>query len=257
MSTLKNYFSGAKLLAVALAVLVSSCSSSNYVSKVEGRQINVSGNETAKPEIEAFVKPYREKLDKEMNTVLAFALVTLDKSQGKWQTTIGSLQADITLEAANKIFKSREKRSVDVCLLNHGGIRAIIPQGDVTTRTAFELMPFENNLVVVALKGAQIEEMVSYIIKEKKPHPLSGMSFVIAKDGSFKSILIQGKPLDNNKIYYVATNDYLYNGGDSMNFFKKGTAVYDLDYKLRNIWIDYFQKVDTIDVPQNQRIILE
>lgn len=79
-------------------------------------------------------------------------------------------------------------------------------------------MPFENNLVVLALKGEQILEMTSYIIKEKKPHPLSGMTFTIAKDNTAKNILIQGKPLDSNKIYYVATNDYLANGGDSMIF---------------------------------------
>ena len=152
----------------------------------------------------------------------------------------------------------REKKSVDICLLNHGGIRSIIPQGNVTTRTAFELMPFENNLVVVALKGEQILEMADYIIKERKPHPLSGIQIILNKDGkSYKSISIQGKPLDLNKTYYGATNDYLYNGGDSMYFFKKGTAVYDLDYKLRNVWIDYFKEVDTIPVPQIQRIIVE
>ena len=119
-------------------------------------------------------------------------------------------------------------------------------------------MPFENNLFVVELKGVQIEEMVSYIIKEKKPHPLSGMQIVLNKDGkSSKSITVQGKSLELNKTYYVATNDYLYNGGDSMYFFKKGSAIYDLDYKLRNVWIDYFKEVDTIPTPKNQRIIVE
>ncbi len=257
MDILKNPFKNLKIWSIAFAFASISCTSTHYINKVEGKQIGVSSAFQPNQEIESFVKPYREKIDKDMNTVLAFAPVTMDKSQGKWQTTIGSLQADITLEAANKIFTAREKKSVDVCLLNHGGIRAIIPQGNVTTRTGFELMPFENNLVVVALKGEQIMEMVQYIIKEKKPHPLSGMSFVITKDNSPKNILIQNQPLDLQKTYYVATNDYLYNGGDSMNFFKKGSQVFDLDYKLRNVWLDYFQKVDTIAVPTNERIILE
>jgi 2',3'-cyclic-nucleotide 2'-phosphodiesterase (5'-nucleotidase family) len=260
MIKLKNYNVALKHFVLILTLFFSiSCANQKvYVSKVEGKQIGITSANSENAEIEKYIKPYRENIDKDMNEVLAFAPETLEKSKGEWQTAIGSLQADITLAVADKVFKIREKKSVDICLLNHGGIRAIIPKGNVTTRTAFELMPFENNLVVVALKGEQIVEMVNYIIAEKKPHPLSGMVIVLNKDmKSYKSISIQGKSLDLNKIYYVATNDYLYNGGDSMFFFKKGTAFYDLDYKLRNVWIDYFKEVDTVQAPTNQRIIVE
>ena len=53
-------------------------------------------------------------------------------------------------------------------MLNHGGIRTIIPKGNVTAKLAFEIMPFENSAIVVALKGVQILEIVNYIISEKK-----------------------------------------------------------------------------------------
>lgn len=245
------------VLIITLFFAFSCSTNKENIIKIEGKQIGVTNTNGEDANIETFIKPYRERIDKDMEEVLAYAPEIFEK-KGQWQTNIGSLQADITLASANKILQLREKKSVDICLLNNGGIRAIIPQGNVTTRTAFELMPFENNLVVVALKGEQIVEMVDYIIKEKKPHPLSGMQIILAKDEkSYKSISVQGKPLDLNKTYYVATNDYLYNGGDSMYFFKKGTAVYDLDYKLRNVWIDYFKEVDTIPTPKNQRIILE
>ena len=118
-------------------------------------------------------------------------------------------------------------------------------------------MPFENSLVVIALKGEQIQELVDYFIATKKSHPLSGLTFTIAKDKSAKNILVQGQALDKNAIYYVATNDYLANGGDNMNFFKKGIQLYDLDYKLRNILIDYFKEVDTIPVINDIRITEE
>lgn len=259
MLKLKNYNVAVAqfVLTLTLFLAISCTSQKAYVSRVEGKQIGVTNSNSETPAIEEFIKPYRENIDKDMNQVLAYAPETLDKSKGEWQTSIGSLQADVTLSAANKIFQMREKKSVDICLLNHGGIRSIIPKGNVTTRTAFELMPFENELVVVALKGEQIIEMVNYLIAEKKPHPLSGMQIVLNKEATaYKSITIQGKPLDTNKIYYVATNDYLFNGGDSMNFFKKGTITY-LDYKLRNVWIDYFKEVDTVTAPTNQRIIIE
>ncbi|MES2487662.1 MAG: 5'-nucleotidase C-terminal domain-containing protein, partial [Bacteroidota bacterium] len=93
------------------------------------------------------------------------------------------------------------------------------------------------------------------IASEKKPHPLSGMQILLDKDGIAKGLTVQGKPVEAGKIYYVATSDYLSNGGDSMNFFKKGVATYDIDYKLRNMFIDYFKEVDTLPIIRTERII--
>jgi 2',3'-cyclic-nucleotide 2'-phosphodiesterase (5'-nucleotidase family) len=259
MVKLKKYNGFLKLFVIFLTLFsIFSCSEKNYnLTKIEGKQLPITEKDSQTPEIENFIKPFRNHINKDLDSVLAYCPETLDKSTGKWQTNIGNLLADVCLEKGNKVFKAREKKDIDLCFLNHGGIRAILPKGNVTTRTAFEIMPFENNLVVLALKGDQILEMTTYIIKEKKPHPLSGMTFTITKDNIAKNILIQGKPLDNNTIYYVATNDYLANGGDSMNFFLKAVQKYDLNYKLRNVLIDYFKEVDTIPVPKDIRITEE
>ncbi|KAF2517969.1 5'-nucleotidase C-terminal domain-containing protein [Flavobacterium foetidum] len=259
MVKLKKYNGFLKLFVIFLTLFfILSCSPKNYnLTKIEGKQLPVTEKAAETPEIEKYIKPYRDHINQDLDNVLAYAPETLDKSTGKWQTNIGSLLADVCLQRGNKVFKSRENKDIDLCLLNHGGIRAILPKGNVTTRTAFEIMPFENNLVVLALKGEQILEIAAYIIREKKPQPLSGMTFTIAKDNTAKKILIQGKPLDLNKTYYVATNDYLANGGDSMTFFAKNTQKFDLNYKLRNVLIDYFKEVDTVVAPKDTRITEE
>ena len=259
MVNLKNYNDVLKLFVIFLTLfLVLSCGKHNYsVSKIEGKKIAITDKEKQDPKIENFIKPYRDHIDNDLNSILAYSPETLDKSSGKWQTTIGNLMADATLQCGNPIFLSREKKNIDLCILNHGGIRAILPKGNVTTRTTYEIMPFENSLVVIALKGEQIFEMVDYFIATQKPHPLSGITFTIGKDNVAKNILIQGKPVLKETIYYVATNDYLANGGDNMNFFKKGTQKYDMDYKLRNILIDYFKEVDTIPVLNDIRVTIE
>ncbi|WP_415038604.1 5'-nucleotidase C-terminal domain-containing protein [Flavobacterium sp.] len=225
------------------------------VNRIEGKEIGISEKNGTDANIENFIKPYREKVEKDMGTVLAYAPETLDKN-GQWQTTMGNMFADVALQYGNKVFEKREGKKIDIVMLNHGGIRTIIPKGDVTTRTAFEIMPFENSMVVSAMKKEQILEMITYIIAEKKPHPLAGLTFMIGKDNLPKNIMVQGKPLED-KIYYVGTNDYLYNGGDSMLFFKKGIELYRLDYKLRDILIDYFKDVDTIPLTTDVRISVE
>jgi 2',3'-cyclic-nucleotide 2'-phosphodiesterase (5'-nucleotidase family) len=107
------------------------------------------------------------------------------------------------------------------------------------------------------MRSEQILEMIRYIITEKKPHPLSGLTFTIAKDGSPKDVLIAGKPLEADRTYHCVTNDYLYMGGDNMTFFAKGGKSYALDYKLRNVLIDYFKGATTVTAATNPRITVE
>lgn len=259
MVNLKKYNEVLKLFVIFLTFFfVISCSNKVlHLTKVEAKQIAITEKENQVTEIENFIKPYREHINSDLDSVLAYCPETLDKKAKNWQSTIGNMMSDVILRRGDIVFKARENKNIDICLLNHGGIRAILPKGNVTARNAFEIMPFENTMVVIALKGEQILEMVNYFISEKKPHPLSGITFTIDKENQPLHILVQAKPLDNDKIYYVGTNDYLSNGGDNMNFFKKGIATYDLDYKLRNILIDYFKETDTIKSFQDNRIIVE
>ena len=242
-----------------LFFLLLSCGNNLYQNtKIEGKEIGVTDEYGENKSVDAFVAPYRDHINKDMDVVLAYAPETMDKSKGEWQTTIGNLMAEMTMEMGNPVFTKRTGRNIDICLLNHGGIRAVLPKGNVTTRNAFEIMPFENSLIVVELKGAQIREMAEYILKEKKPHPLTGLKIIADKNTSkIKALLVNGKPVEENKIYFVGTSDYLSNGGDRMNFFKKGIQSYDMEYKLRNLMIDYFKKTDTIPVITTERIVFE
>lgn len=238
-------------------VFLASCSKQYHLQKIEAKNIGITNENPLNTSIETFIKPYRNHIEKDLDSVLAYNPTTLDKSIGEWQTNIGNFMADVCFQKANVVFEKRFQKSVDVCLLNHGGIRSIIPKGNITTRTAFEVMPFENNLIIVALKGEQIIEMVNYFIKEKKPHPLSGIKVHLNADLIVQSIEVENKPLDQSKIYYVATSDYLSNGGDNMTFFLKNDGIFDLDYKIRNVLIDYFKEVDTLTIATDERIIID
>lgn len=263
MVKIKNNTVVLKLFGLLLTfiVLISCGKPTYFVSKIEGKKIAVVENQndtnSHSDSIAAFIKPYRDHIDTDLSEVIAYCAENLDKSKGEWQTNIGSFLADITLEKSNVVFQKREHKSSSICLLNHGGIRAVIPKGNVTARNAYEVMPFENSAIVIALQSEQIYELINYMIAEKKPHPLSGLTFAIDKNNKASKILIQGKPIENETVYYVVTSDYLSNGGDNMTFFKKGIGQYDLDYKLRNIIIDYFKEVDTLKINTNIRITKE
>jgi len=239
-----------------LALLaIASCKTQMDVYKIEGKNINVNDSLQAKTSIEDFVKPYRENIDKDLDSVLAYAVDTYSKSDGHLNTAIGNLMADVVYDEADPIFFKRTGQHIDFVLLNHGGIRAIISKGAITKRTAFEVMPFENSIVVSKLPGAQVMELLEYLAKAKRAHPISRLKLILDKEANVAEALIKQTPIDYTKTYYVATNDYLINGGDGMDFFKATEEIIVLDYKIRNALIDYFIKTDTISPVIDDRFI--
>ena len=215
--------------------------------KTEGKQIPITDSIETNSEIEAYVKPFRDRIEKDLDSVLAYAVDTYSKTDGEFNTAIGNFMADAVYSESNPIFKSRTGKDIDMVLLNHGGIRSILSKGNVTKRSAFGLMPFENSIVVAALKGTQMDSMMYYLSRAKRAHPISGLKLKLDKNDNVLDAKIKGKNIDKDKTYYVATNDYLYNGGDSMFFFKNSDSLYVLDYKIRNALIDKFIKLDTIN----------
>jgi 5'-nucleotidase len=242
--------------ALLLVFLMLGCvNEKQSVSKIEGKRINVNDSLTPNQEIEDFIKPFRERIQKDMNTVLSYAPKDMHKNDGKLETTIGNLMADLVKSQSEPVYKKRTGKSIDICLLNHGGIRAPIAKGPIKVQTAFNVMPFENSIVVAELTSENIHNMVEYLAKAGRAHPISGMTIKLNQDAKATEVLINGKPIEDGKTYTVVTSDYLQNGGDRMNFLKNPASLEVLDYKIRNAMIDYFKTVDTIPAKLDGRFV--
>lgn len=241
-----------------ILILISSCACQQQkitLKKVEAKRFEINSDLILVDSIESFIKPYRDRIQKDLDNVLAYAPEMYSKSDGELNTSIGNLMADLIIEQSNPIFNKRTKKNIDVVLLNHGGIRSAISKGKVTTRTAYELMPFENEIVIIGLKGINIKKAIKFLINEKRAHPIAGLNIVIDKNRNLLKATIKSQEIDDNETYYVATSDYLYNGGDRMSFFKNNEGAFVLDYKIRNAIIDYFKKVDTVRATIDNRFV--
>lgn len=238
-------------------ILIAGCKESTEYSivKIEGKQLPVDASANTDAEIEAYIEPYRASVNAELNAVLAYNKNDMVKTDGDLNTAIGNMKADFVMQEANPVFHKRTGKNIDFVLLNHGGIRAPMPKGDVTMRTAFEVMPFENEVVVVELTGKSIEKMLEYLQKAKTAHPVSGIQITLDSDYQLLDFTIQNEPFNPDKTYFVATNDYLKNGGDNMLFFAEAVSEFYIDYKIRNALIDHFRKTDTIDYKTDNRFI--
>jgi len=227
------------------------------LTRIEGKQVPIDSTYTQDKTVEDFVSPFRNRINEILDSTLAYAPKTITYNDGEYNTTAGNLLADLIYSEGNPIFKSRTGKEIDFVLLNHGGIRAEISAGNVSARNAFQVMPFENNLVVVEIKGIDIHEMISFLVKSGRAHPISGMQLVMDSNKNLLSAKIQDNPIDENRNYYVATSDYLVSGGDNMGFFKNFVSITDTDYLIRNAMIDYFKKVDTLNPKVDDRFYIK
>jgi len=235
-------------------VLLFSCKNKpQHLVKIEGKQLPVNEKIISKPAIESIIKPYREKVESEMSAVLSYTPIELNRYDGALESSLGNLMADLCFEKANPVFNSRTQKNIDFSMFNFGGIRAGIPKGEINMQHAFQLMPFENELVVVELTSKKINELVAYLLKEQRAHPVSHHVNLEITKNEYK-FKINNTSIDTAKTYFVLTSDYLQNGGDNMNFFKNPVNLYKTDYKVRNAIIDYFREIDTIKVKLDGRI---
>jgi len=233
---MKNKF---LLLGISLTILTACKTASLQVSNVQ-TQKNISINNELKND-EDFVKiiePYKQKLDKEMNQKISHTNTDLTK-QGD-NSNLGNLLADYTFEGADQWTKSKLNKNVDAALINIGGIRTTIGKGDILLKSVFEVMPFENEVIIVKLKGTDLQGLFDYYAKTQVNNPVSHL-YIETNNGQLSKSLINGKPVNPNQDYYIATSDYLALGGDNMKFFAKGESI-PTGIRLRDLFIDYFKK---------------
>lgn len=192
------------------------------------------------------ISPYKNKLDVLMNEVIGRTNTDLVKAMPL--AGLGNMAADACLTGAQK----HTSTPVDFAVLNSGGIRIpSINKGAITVGQIYELMPFDNQIVVVELKGADCELLFEWITKWKGA-PVSKLNMKI-DSGKYSAVFINGEPFDKNKTYRVATTDFIANGGDGATFFANGKTI-ATSYKLRDAIIAYIRTIGELTTNYNERI---
>ncbi|MDE6318036.1 MAG: bifunctional metallophosphatase/5'-nucleotidase [Muribaculaceae bacterium] len=164
----------------------------------------------------AILAPYRQKVDSLMSLKLAKSAAPLDKQ------SIINIFSDIVMQRGGQLIDGK----VDMAILNNGGIRHTLPKGDISEGHVMMVLPFNNTVEVVRIKG----ESLARVLAQMGRRPMNGVSGNVdviynPELNECTSIVINGRPLDPDKYYNVATIDYLAEGGDYLAAFKEGEVI--------------------------------
>lgn len=130
---------------------------------------------------------------------------------------------------------------VDFSVTNVGGLRCDWSAGDITVRSVYELMPFDNKLVVLDMRGIDVIDLCQQFVPWGGQGVSKQLRMTIYK-GKAIDITINGEPVKNTKVYRVATSNYLAGGNDHLKAFKKAVKVESNGDNLRDVFIEYIRR---------------
>lgn len=184
-----------------------------------------------------FLQPYKAQVDERMDDSLVVNLNVLKKEQP--ESALGNMMADVIF---NHAIEAGLKP--DVAVTNYGGIRvSLLESGKLTYRDAFQLMPFDNKIVVLEIPGAVLYQLFLHIAA-KGGWPVSNATMQMNEQRvPVPPIYIGASVLDTLATYKLATTDYLANGGDYCDFLK-GFPQYDTGILLRDAIIEHWKALN-------------
>ncbi len=194
----------------------------------------------------AYIKPFHDQVEQQMQVVIGRAPVALSKSPG--ENPIVNFVADLQRAAASKYFKGEP---IELGVMTNGGMRNSLPAGNITVGNAFELMPFENELVVLDAPGPVVQQLFDYAAPVGMA--VSGAVYTVGPDKRPQNILIGGQPFDPAKTYRIALSDYLAGGGDHMEFIKAATLRHT-GLLLRTVIIDHIKALTAAGQPVTAQV---
>jgi 5'-nucleotidase/UDP-sugar diphosphatase len=198
------------------------------------------------------LQPYNDAVEKILAEPVGTAGGTFSNEDSrKQETAIGDLVADSMFWYTRSI-----NIQTDFAIQNGGGIRTDLPEGQITKKMIYSILPFDNSVTVVTLKGSDLQYLFDYLATIPQgagafPQVSDGVKFTINyHTGKCENIRINGQPIDAAKNYRIATNSYMASGGDGYQAFLKAVDKYETSIFQRDALISYLANLGSAIQPE-------
>ncbi len=223
---------GRRPLALLLIFLWSCSSPAEYELSYTWSPIKISPEIEGAMKIESIIEPYRGNLDSIMGEEIGYAAHDLT-SRGQYESVLGTFVTELLLDQSISEFG----RHVDAAIMNHhGGLRAPINEGPITLGEVFEVMPFENDVILLEVPGDTLIEVVRYIGQSGRSM-IWPVSFDVSET-DVENMAINGEAIAPDRSYVLSVSDYLANGGGGFRILKPLKRIEVIPVKLRDMIVN-------------------
>jgi len=220
------------LLYVFIGLLFSSC---KHIYLVDSEMIGIAETaETKSLKIDSIILPYKIQLDNGLDSVIGYSQFQMNN--GFPNGLLGNFIADLLLESISSKYQLENA----FVLINNGGLRRYLPEGKITKRTIFELMPFENEIVILSVDSGTIQQITRTLIFGDEMS-VAGCK-AIFDDTLLKSFQINNEEWNPSVIYHLITIDYLANGGSGLHYLKSVEKRIVTSIKFRDQIMEYIEQ---------------
>ena len=204
------------------------------------------------PKIRAFIAPYKHVVDSVNNRVIGRSLYDLnsdDRNGGyaNWAADYARWFGQLVLDSING--RDGMPLRLDLGVMNVGGIRQNMPKGDVTEGEILATFPFANRMVITAVKGADIIDALKVAAKKGGEGISGNVRVVVDNDNNLKRVVIDGREMDPEKIYNVATIDYVAAGNDDLAGFGRGKLLWRDNVEMAVPMLRYVNHLTRLGLP--------
>lgn len=216
---------------------LSSCKDSDKKITITGSRTEMTAEWDSVPNEEAVAifAPYKAKVDSIMDPVIGRSAI--DMTAKRPESLLSNLISDVLRNGATPYIG----QPADIAIMNVGGLRNSLSAGEITYRNVYEILPFENSLCILSLKGKDVKDLMKDIIKVGG-EGLSNVRMTVNKDMDIIDLKIGQKPVDDNQLYKIATLDYLAEGNDRMTAFQRAEErICVEEATIRDIFLDYIK----------------
>lgn len=246
-------------LPVVALLLATSCHSPYRLVGVDRTRILMDSRYDAHPDAQAvaFMSPYEREVNEKMSPVVGATAHPMRAL--KPESDLSNLLADILVWGGKQF-----SETPDFGVYNMGGIRASLPEGTVTYGDVLNVAPFENHICFLTLTGEKTLQLFREMAARHGEGVSRGVRMTIARNGELKAVTLDGKAIDPQKSYRVATLDYLAQGNDGLKAFKSKTNVVspsDEANDVRHVIVNYFKEMQAqgkaVDAKVEGRVSVE
>ena len=225
------------LVITLLAAALCSCTQKEQTLCIEAGNIKVTAieNKSGAAEVRAILERNKAYVDSIKSPVLGEAAVALEKYIP--ESPLMNFAADALMEMA----QLHSEQKIDIAITNKGGLRSNIAAGTVTFGDVYNVFTFENRLALLTLTGEQLTLLCKEIAKVGG-EAISGMRLEITKDGKLVDATVNGKAIEPQATYRIATLDYLAQGNDNLTTLAQGADLEVTKLLLRDLMVEYIKK---------------